>query len=317
MILDVTPTAAPRAPAAEAPMAASISVPDEMLDQTVLVALDDPELRERLMEAVMADGLKLATAVDAQTVMKPPAAAPPSLLMLGRRLGGRDGLEVARAVRKGSVEGYDKDVPIVLVASNESQADRSAGAEAGVTDWLVAPFSMLYARTRVRAWTLRQACRWIAAAAPPDETERLRALHEYGILDTPSEERFDRITRLARRLLDVPAAMVTLIDSERQWFKSTAGFEVTETPRDLAFCSYAIQQDEMFVVPDALADPRFADNPVVADGPRLRFYAGRPVHIDGRRVGTLCVVDSRPRQLGEDDKKALDDLAQLVEKELG
>ena len=91
---------------------------------------------------------------------------------------------------------------------------------------------------------------------------------------------------------------------------------MTETARDLAFCSYTIQQDEIFVVPDALADPRFADNPVVAEGPRLRFYAGRPVHVDGRRVGTLCVVDNRPRELSEEDRRALDDLAALVEKEL-
>jgi phosphoribosyl 1,2-cyclic phosphodiesterase/DNA-binding response OmpR family regulator len=315
LTLEVTPTAAPRAPAAPAVIAAQTSVPDEMLDQTVLVALDQPDLRERLMEAVMADGLKLATAAEADAVLSAPAGAPPSLLMLGHRLGGRDGLEVARAVRKGP-NGYDRDLPIVLVAASEAQANRAAGAEAGVTDWLVAPFSMLYARTRVRAWALRQACRWIAAAAPPDELERLRALRERGILDTPAEERFDRLTRLARRLLDVPAAMVTMVDAERQWFKSRSGFEVTETPRDLAFCAYTIQQDDMFIVPDALADARFADSPVVVAGPRLRFYAGRPVHVDGRRVGTLCVVDSRPRQLDEDDKQALDDLATLVEKEL-
>jgi phosphoribosyl 1,2-cyclic phosphodiesterase/DNA-binding NarL/FixJ family response regulator len=315
MTVEVAPTAAPRAAATAAPIAAQTSVPDEMLDQTVLLALDEPDLRERLMEAVMADGLKLTTANDADAVLKPAPAGPPSLLMLGSRLGGRDALEVARCVRKG-IDGSDKDVPIVLVAANEAEADRAAGAEAGVTDWLVAPFSMLYARTRVRAWALRQACRWIAAAAPLDEAERLRALHERGILDTPPEERFDRITRLARRLLDVPAAMVTMIDAERQWFKSRVGFDVAETPRDLAFCSYTIRQDEMFIVPDALADPRFADNPVVAEGPRLRFYAGRPVHVDGRRVGTLCVVDNRPRQLDEEDRKALDDLAALVENEL-
>ena len=315
MTLDLVPSAPPRSPAAQAPIAARTSVPDEMLDQTVLVALDEPQLRERLMEAVMADGLKLTTAADSDAVLRPPPTASPSLLMLGHRLGGRDGLELVRAVRKG-VEAYDKDVPIVLVAASEAEADREAGAEAGITDWLVAPFSMLYARTRVRAWALRQACRWIAAAAPADEAERLRALRERGILDTPAEERFDRLTRLARRVLDVPAAMVTMIDAERQWFKSTSGFEVTETPRDLAFCAYTIQQDEMFIVPDALADPRFADNPVVADGPRLRFYAGRPVHVEGRRVGTLCVVDSRPRQLNDDDKRALDDLAALVEEEL-
>ncbi|HEU5196294.1 MAG TPA: MBL fold metallo-hydrolase [Methylomirabilota bacterium] len=315
MVVDMTPSARPQAAVATAPVAARTSVPDEMLDQTVLVALDQPELRERLMEAVMADGFKLTTAADSDAVLKPAPAAPASLLMLGRRLAGRDSLELVRAVRRG-VDAYDKDVPIVLVAASEAEADRAAGAEAGITDWLVAPFSMLYARTRVRAWALRQACRWIAAPAPADETERLRALHARGILDTPAEERFDRITRLARRLLDVPAAMVTMIDAERQWFKSKVGFETTQTSRDVAFCAYTIQQEEMFVVPDALTDPRFAESPAVVDGPRLRFYAGRPVHIDGRRVGALCVMDNRPRQLDDDDKRALEDLAALVDKEL-
>jgi len=313
--LDVTPLAAPRATATQSPLAAKTSVPDEMLDQTVLVALDERELRERVMEAVMADGLKLSTAADRDAVLTPPPSGSPSLLMVGDRLGGGDGLDVVRAVRRGA-DGYDKDVPIVLVASSEARAARAAAAQAGVTDWLVAPFSMLYARTRVRAWALRQACRWIAAAAPPDEAERLRALRARGILDTPPEERFDRITRLARRLFGVPAAMVTLVDADRQWFKSRMGTDVSETPRDLSFCAHAIQQDEIFVVPDALADPRFADNPVVIGEPRVRFYAGRPVHVDGRRVGTLCVVDSRPRQFGDEELKALDDLAVLVEKEL-
>src|SRR6185503_18510452 len=124
--VDVVPTAAPRKAAAPAPLAAEMSVPDEMLDQTVLVALDEPDLRERLMEAVMADGLKLATAGDRDAVCKPPSPAP-SLLMLGHCLGGRDGLEVARAVRNGA-DGYDKDVPIVLVAANEAEANRLAGA---------------------------------------------------------------------------------------------------------------------------------------------------------------------------------------------
>ncbi|HEY2992529.1 MAG TPA: MBL fold metallo-hydrolase [Methylomirabilota bacterium] len=313
--LDVVPTVVPRDRQAAA-LAAKTSVPDAMLAQTVLVAVDEPSLRERLAEAVKADDLMLTTADSGEDVLKAARTTPPSLLLLGRRLGGEDGFETARTLRKGP-EGYARDVPIVLVAAGEGEADRTAGAEAGATDWLVAPFSMLYARTRIRAWALRQACRWIAASAPPDEAERLRALHDNGILDTPVEERFDRITRLAKRIFDVPAAMVTLIDKERQWFKSAPGLDMRETPRDLSFCSYTIHQEGMFVVPDALADPRFADNPVVAAGPRLRFYAGRPVHIDGRRVGTLCVVDNRPRQLGADDLKALDDLAVLVEKELG
>src|SRR6185295_16112752 len=159
MTVDVTPSAVPRAPAAKAPITARTSVPEEMLDQTVLLALDQPDLRERLMEAVMADGLKLATAPDTDAVLKPSPDGAPSLLMLGSRLGGRDGLEVARAVRNGGEVG-DKDLPIVLVAANEAEADRAAGAAAGVTDWLVAPFSMLYARTRGR-------CARPAAGSPP------------------------------------------------------------------------------------------------------------------------------------------------------
>src|SRR6185503_12824186 len=104
-----------------------------------------------------------------------------------------------------------------MVAAGDGDADRAAGVGAGVTDWLVAPFSMLYARTRIRAWALRQACRWIGAPRPPDEPARLRTLHELGLLDTPPEERFDRLTRLARRVFDVPMALVTLVDAERQW----------------------------------------------------------------------------------------------------
>ncbi|PYM24687.1 MAG: phytochrome sensor protein [Candidatus Rokuibacteriota bacterium] len=314
MTVDVVPTATPRGATSPAPLGATTRVPADMLAQTVLVGIDEPTLRGRLIEAVHADGLGLTTATDVDTVFEQARVASPSLILLGRRLGGRDGLEAARALRK--AEAFTKDVPIVLVAAREDEADRTAGAEAGVTDWLVAPFSMLYARTRIRAWALRQACRWIAAPAPADEPARVRALHARGILDTPPEERFDRITRLARRLFDVPAALVTLVDSERQWFKSAPGLEIRETPRDLSFCSYTIHQDTMFVVPDALTDPRFADNPMVSGEPRLRFYAGRPVRIDGRRVGTLCVVDSRPRQLGDEDLQALDDLAALVEKEL-
>jgi DNA-binding response OmpR family regulator len=315
LTVDVVPGPAPVAPRVEPPLAARASVPTDMLAQTVLVALDEPALRERLGEAVRADGFTLATASTVDDVLKLATTAPPSLVLLGRRLGGRDGLEAARALRKGP-DSRARHVPIVIVADREADADRTAGAEAGVTDWLVAPFSLLYARTRVRAWALRQACRWIAAATPPDEAERLRALHARGILDTPPEERFDRITRLAKRVFGVPAALVTLIDAERQWFKSAPGLEIRETPRELAFCSYTITQDSLFVVPDALADPRFADNPMVAGEPRVRFYAGRPVRVDGRRVGTLCVVDSRPRQLGEEDLQVLDDLAALVEKEL-
>jgi CheY-like chemotaxis protein len=255
------------------------------------------------------------TVDDADQVVAIIEKAPPSLLLLGRRLGGRDALELTRSLRR-RAEGFAKDLPIVIVAANDAEAHRTAAAEAGATDWLVAPFSTLYARTRIRAWALRQACRWIGAPSPPDEAARLRALRELGILDSGPEERFDRITRLAQRVFDVPIALVSLVDADRQWFKSRQGLDLDETHRDLSFCAHAIHDDSVFVVSDALLDPRFADNPAVTGELRVRFYAGRPLRANGRRVGTLCVVDQRPRHLHDEDVRALDDLAALVEREL-
>jgi phosphoribosyl 1,2-cyclic phosphodiesterase len=310
---DVAPTAAAAGCGGPAPFAARTSVPAALLAQSVLVAVDDAALRERLTEATGADDLTVAIAADPDAVLAAMRTAPPSLLLLGRRLAGRDSLELCRALRTDLATAA---LPIVVVAAGEAEADRTAGTEAGVTDWLVAPFSMLYARTRIRAWALRQACRWMSAPPPPDESARLRALHDLGLLDTPPEERFDRLTRLARRLFDASITLVTLVDAERQWFKSRQGFDAEETPRDWAFCAHAIHDDGVFVVPDTLADPRFTDNPLVTGRPRVRFYAGRPVRVGGRRVGTLCLIDGRPRELRADDLQALDDLAALVEAEL-
>jgi phosphoribosyl 1,2-cyclic phosphodiesterase/DNA-binding response OmpR family regulator len=315
LTIDVAPTGAARHHGRTASLAAETSVPGELLAQSVLIALDDATVQERLAQVVRADGFTLMTAADRDEVLAITRLAMPSVLLLGRRLGGDDGLAICREIRT-SRAGYAEGLPIVVVATSEAEVDRTAGAEAGVTDWLVAPVWAGYARTRIRAWALRQACRWIAAPLPADEPARLRALHAAGVLDSPQEERFDRITRLARRLFDVPAALVTLIDAERQWFKSRPGLEVRETPRELSLCAYAIHEDRVMIVPDALLDPRFADNPMVSGEPRLRFYAGRPLRIEGRRIGTLCVVDTRPRELRDDDVRALDDLATLVEREL-
>ena len=310
-VVEVTAAAGGRREADPAPVAAQCRVPEQLLAQSVLVAVADTPLRERLADAVRSDRLTLLMVKDPDEALTLVRASPPSLLLLGRRRGRRDGLELCRAVRAEAPE-----LPIVMVAARDGDADRAAGVGAGVTDWLVAPFSMLYARTRIRAWALRQACRWIGAPRPPDESARLRALHEAGLLDTPPEERFDRLTRLARRVFDVPMALVTLVDAERQWFKSRAGVDIAETPREAAFCAYAIHGDDPFVVPDARLDARFADNPIVAGEPRMRFYAGHPVRIGPHRVGTLCLGDHRPRDLSDVDRRTLEDLAALVEKEL-
>lgn len=152
-----------------------------------------------------------------------------------------------------------------------------------------------------------------------DEELRIHALHRLGILDTGPEERFDRITRLLATVLDVPISLVSLIDTDRQWFKSRVGLEATQTSRDVAFCSHAIVEDDdgPFVISDSHVDERFHDNPLVVGDPGVRFYAGQVLHDpSGLPMGTLCAIDRRPRVLSHDERQALVDLAHLVEQEL-
>jgi len=157
----------------------------------------------------------------------------------------------------------------------------------------------------------------IEAALPADEQARLTALHGLGLLYTPAEERFDRITRLACRLLDAPIAMVTLVDGACQWFKSKQGTLASEDARTISFCAHAILEEGTMVVPNTLLDPRFADNPLVTGEPFIRFYAGHPLKtLDGSQVGTLCVIDRRPREIGPADLEVLRDLAALIDNEI-
>ncbi|MBP0597571.1 sensor domain-containing diguanylate cyclase [Herbaspirillum sp. LeCh32-8] len=156
------------------------------------------------------------------------------------------------------------------------------------------------------------------AELPANEDARIEALHSLHILDTPPEERFDRLTRLARRLFDVPIAVVTLIDVNRQWFKSCVGLgDATETTREVSFCSHAILKDDITVVNDATKDDRFSGNPQVTGEPYIRFYAGCPIRSEsGYNLGTLCLVDMKVRDFDADDRALLRDLAAMVEQEL-
>jgi diguanylate cyclase (GGDEF)-like protein len=154
------------------------------------------------------------------------------------------------------------------------------------------------------------------APIPRDELSRLRALDRLGVLYTPPEERFDRITRMASMLLCMPIARISLVGDDFRWVKSSQGLDSGETSRALSFSAHAILADEPMVVGDALLDPRFADNPRVAGDPRIRCYAGQPIIVDGQPVGALCVMAMEPRQLEPDDLRMLRDLASLVEGEL-
>lgn len=152
---------------------------------------------------------------------------------------------------------------------------------------------------------------------PDNEHDRLAALLRLGVLDTPPAAELDRLTRLAQRVFRVKTALVTLVDARRQWFKSRAGLEVSETARDISFCGHAILQQQPLLVADARLDPRFADNPLVTAAPHIVFYAGQPIFSSaGHALGTLCLIDDQPRQLDDSERQTLQDLACMVEQYL-
>ena len=148
---------------------------------------------------------------------------------------------------------------------------------------------------------------------PKHEITRLKILWDYEVLDTVPERIFDDLTELAAKICEAPIALITLIDDKRQWFKSKVGVTVKETSRDISFCAHAIKSEGLFIVPDALKDKRFANNPLVTSDPKIRFYTGAPlVTPDGYALGTLCVIDQVPRELRPEQKQALIILARHV-----
>lgn len=152
---------------------------------------------------------------------------------------------------------------------------------------------------------------------PQNESARLTVLRSLNILDTSPEERFDRLTRMAKRIFGVPIALANLVDENRQWFNSCAGLGASDTPADVFFCSHAILGDEPFVIPEAKADERFANNPLVTSHPHIRFYTGCPLRAaNSSKTGTLCIVDRQPRKVAIEDIEPLQDLALMVEQEI-
>ena len=263
-----------------------------------------------LAEAIRAEGIRFNFFSAIDEAEKLISKDRPSLVLLEHDKAKVDGMATCRAIRQIK----DHETPVVMVAAQE---DPGAGAAAGVSDWLIKPFTSSYARTKIRAWVLRTECRWIRATIPEDEERRTASLRELKILDTEPEERFDRVTRLAAALFDVPMALISLVDEKRQWFKSCLGLNAKETPRDAAFCAHVVYSHEPMIVPDAFQDLRFADNPLVINEPRIRFYAGYPLMLDdGSCIGTLCLLDTRPRTLEGPDLERLHDLADIALREI-
>ena len=153
----------------------------------------------------------------------------------------------------------------------------------------------------------------MTAPIPKNEKKRLEVLWQYEVLDTVPEQVFDDLAELAAHICGAPIALITFVDEHRQWFKSRVGTSLKETSRDVSFCGHAIMQRDAFIVPDAAKDRRFAENPLVTSGPKIRFYAGAPlIAPDGHALGTLCVIDKVPHELLPDQKRALQTLSRLV-----
>lgn len=283
-------------------------------EELVVIAGVGARERNILTAAALADAIPSAAANSCEELKRIVQNERPSLIFLGDTLDD-DPVALCRMLR--GLQSEDaKDTPIIVVAE-QSKIDPDAGEAAGVTDWLSWPFSMQYARSRMRAWLMRSMLRWRKAALPQDEEKRLQSVHALGLLDTDAEERFDRHARIAAAALGAPIALVTLVDRDRQWFKSHHGFGFSETPRDIGFCSHAVLQDQPLIVADALKDDRFADNPAVTGDPHVRFYAGIPLHAsNGAAVGAFCIVDHKPRHLSAAQLRMLQDIARLVEEEL-
>jgi phosphoribosyl 1,2-cyclic phosphodiesterase/CheY-like chemotaxis protein len=302
------------APAAEQNAPPAKAEPAALLQQSVVIGAVDPTLAALLSEAVCADGFRVTLSQSGQQVVGLVEAERPSLVLLEHSPGVIDGMAACRAIRRLPIEDA-RNLPVVLLQTGR---DDARDQEPCATERLEAPFSSAYLQARVRAWMLRQACRWERAELAPGEEQRLAALRRLDILDTPPDERFDRLTRLAAAVFEVPIVLVTLVDRDRQWFKSRYGLELLETHRDLSFCAHAILGDEVMVVPDTRLDDRFADNPVVTAAPHVRFYAGYPIRdAAGFCLGTLCLIDTRPRELDPAKLGLLDDIGTLVSREMG
>lgn len=157
----------------------------------------------------------------------------------------------------------------------------------------------------------------IAPKNPPNEQARLSALYSLNILDSAAEERFDRITRVAKQIFNVPIAVISIVEKDRQWFKSIQGLDATETPRAISFCGHAILNDDIMIVEDASKDERFFDNPFVQDSPNIKFYSGCPIKIKEQyNIGTLCLIDNKSRQFSKAEQAILRDLVAMVQAEL-
>lgn len=311
-----TPRAAPRVNAEFVPEfdAEGLAMPSK-----VLLALGDPADRVRFNDILVEARLSVQMASDGAAALGILAQDPPDALVVGLKLPILDGRQVVHAAR--TVVGLI-DMPIIVIAPEGAEVAANELLAQGVDDVLLEPIDPSRFRARVTA-VMKGRGLWAEAEEvmrpliPADEAERLVELRLTGAIDSAPEERFDKITRMAQRMFNVPFAAISFVEGDRQWFKSKQGLEIGNSARELSFCGHAINDGDVYVVEDAVLDPRFAENPLVLEDPHIRFYAGQPVKgTGGHNVGTLCIMDKVPREFSDDERETLRDLADMVEKEL-
>jgi phosphoribosyl 1,2-cyclic phosphodiesterase len=282
-----------------------------IIDKHVLLIGSDPASNTFLTSILEDAGIPYAWAKDRATAIKEISNSLPSLILLIDNADGK--LEITKMCNE--IRSRCDNASIIIVAdNNERRAEIPSNSGIG---WLIRPFSLIYAKYLIHAWLLRHVCLWQRAPLPPDEDQRLEALKSLQILDTPPEERFDRLTRIASTLFDVPMVLISLIDSDRQWFKSACGLQVMESPRELSFCAHMLTTRQPLLVPDTLQDERFAENPFVLSPPYIRSYAGMPLILpSGKCLGSICLLDVRPRRYDSKQLGLLRDLRDLAVQEL-
>ncbi|MGI8402443.1 MAG: ATPase, T2SS/T4P/T4SS family [Gemmatimonadaceae bacterium] len=285
----------------------------------VLLAVSDKADRIRYNDILVEARFAVTIANDGAAALGILAQDPPDALVVGLKLPILDGRQVVHAAR--TVVGLI-DMPIIVVAPAGTETETADLLTQGVDDVLFEPLDPSRFRARVTA-VMRSRGLWaeteevMRPLIPQDEAERLVEFRLGGSVDSTIEERFDKISRMAQRVFNVPFAGISFVEGDRQWFKSRQGLPLEDTPRELSFCGHAIVGQDPLIVEDAVLDPRFAQNPIVLEEPRIRFYAGQPVRgPGGHNVGTLCIMDKAPREFSEDDMETLRDLGGMVEKEL-
>jgi CheY-like chemotaxis protein len=284
---------------------------------SAVLAVTDAADLEVLRGALAEGGVTSKDAPDGAMVVALVASKQPDLLVVGPQSPELDAASVIRLVR--DVLGM-RDLRVVAIVASEEDADPLL--EAGADDFVTLPLRPTAVQARLKS-VLGRSAGWASPEeimrprVPASELDRLADLRSTGILDTPPEERFDRLTRKAAEHFGVPMAMVSLVDADRQWWKSHHGTDDTGTPRDVSFCGHAILEDELFVVEDAYLDARFVDNPLVTGDSQVRFYAGYPMKgPNGQRIGSFCIVGHEPRAFSEEDAEDLRELGREAEAEL-